>query len=148
MRRSLTLDRRVQSEDQFLARSKAGKEPLYVEIVRADTIERRQGSAQHVITSAKSPGSFECPEIREIFDDADRRQVPLPIAADRARFDRIEVAADRARSDRFTCFGQRRRQRLEHALAPLYPMQHGTPCRLWAEARQTGEERDQGVEFG
>src|SRR5690348_9903805 len=68
VRGGLALDGRVQCQDQLLTRAKPGKKPLDIEIVRADAVERRQSSAQDVISSVKSPGSLDSPEIREIFD--------------------------------------------------------------------------------
>ena len=111
-------------------------------------VERRQRAAEHVIAAAKGAGALERPEIGEVFDDADRRRVPLRVAADRARFDRIEIAADRARADRFRRLRQRRRQRLQQALAPLDQMQRRAPRRARPEAGQLREELDQRVEFG
>ena len=89
MRGCLTLDRRIQREDQFLVWSQPDKKPLDVEIVRADPVQRRQCSTQHMIASSKSAGSFERPEIGEVFDDANRCRIPLRVAADRAGFDRV-----------------------------------------------------------
>src|SRR5262245_45908368 len=101
-----------------------------------------------MIAPAKSSGTFKRPEISEVFDDANRGRIPLRVAADRAGFDRVEIAADRARADGVGSLGQRCSQRFEEALAPLDQIQRGAPCRARAEARQLGEELDQGVEFG
>src|SRR6476659_2192640 len=129
MRGGLTLHRRIQCEYQFLVRPEPGKESLDIEIVRADAIERRQGSTQHVIASPESSGSLERPEVGKVFDDTNRHRVPLRVLADRARFDRVEIAADPARADRVRRLRQRRRQWFEEAFAPLNKMQRGTPGR-------------------
>ena len=100
MRGGLALDGGVQRQDQFLAGFDAGDEPVDRQILGTDPVERRQGSAEHVIPAAKGAGALERPEIGQILDDADRGTVAPRVAADGARLDGVEIAADRTRPDR------------------------------------------------
>jgi hypothetical protein len=147
VRGSLAFDRRIQGQDQFLARFQSGNQAVDRQILGADAVERRQGSAQHVIAAAKGAGAFERPKIREILDDADDAVFTPGVAADRTGLDRVEIAADRARANRLGRFGQRRSERRQKAFPPLDQVQRRAPSRAGAEARKLGEQLDQEVEF-
>src|SRR5215471_3755618 len=92
VRGGLALDCRIQREDQLLARLQPADQALDVEVVRANAVERGQGSAEHVIATAKGPRAFERPQVSEVFDDTDRRLIPLRVATYRTRLDCIEIA--------------------------------------------------------
>ena len=73
----------------------APDQTLDVEVLGPDPVERRQGAAEDMVTAAEGSGAFQGPEVGEFFDNAERRLVPLRVAANRTGLDRIEVAADR-----------------------------------------------------
>ena len=148
VRGGLAFDRRIQGQDQFLTRFQSGNQALDRQILGADAVERRQGSAEDVIAAAKSAGAFERPKIREIFDDADDALFTPGVAANRTGLDRVEIAADRAGANRLGRFGQRRSERRQQALPPLDQVQRRAPSRAGPEARKLGQQLDQGVEFG
>src|ERR1041384_1678574 len=100
MRRGLPVDGRVEGQDQFGLRAEPRDEANYVEFVRADAVERREGAAQHMVAPAERAGALQGPQIGEVLDDADRVRIALGVAADRTGVGRIEVAASGASADR------------------------------------------------
>src|SRR5262249_55821265 len=85
VRGGLALDRGIERQDKLLAGLQPPDEAVDVEVLGADAVERGERAAEHVITAAERSGAFQCPEVGEVFDDADRRLVPLRVATDRTR---------------------------------------------------------------
>src|SRR3984893_1506006 len=148
MRGGLALDRGIERQDELLTGLEAPDQALDVEILGPHPVERRQGSAEHVVTASEGSGAFQCPEISKVFDDADRPIVALRVAADRAGQDGIEIAANWAGPHRLGRLGECRCERLEQALPPLEEVQRRAPRRARAEPRKLGEELDQRIELG
>src|SRR6266853_288747 len=57
----LALDRGIERQDKLLAGLQPPDEAVDVEILGPHPVDRRQGSAEHVITAPESPGAFQCP---------------------------------------------------------------------------------------
>ena len=89
MRGGLTLDRRIECEDQLVAWFQPANEPFNVEVVGADPVQRGQGSTKHVIAAAEGPRALQGPQVGKIFDDADRALVTSRVAAYRTGLERI-----------------------------------------------------------
>src|SRR5438067_10212596 len=97
MRRRLPVDSRVERQDQLSVRPEPRDQARDVKFVRADPVERRQCTAQHMIPAMKRTGALQGPKLGKILDEADRARIALGVTADRAKIDGIEIAALRAR---------------------------------------------------
>ena len=95
MRRALALDRRAQRQDDFRHSGVAGAlhQRIDGQVIRSDTIERRQDSAEHVIARIDGVCPLERPKIGDVRHDHDRRCIASRIGAQRARILRVDIAA-------------------------------------------------------
>jgi hypothetical protein len=99
------------------------------EVLRTDTVERRQRSAEHMIAAVYRMCTLERPEISNIGDDDDDGSIALGIGADGAGILRVDIAADLAYFDFFHRRLERGGERSHQQFAFFYEMQRRAPRR-------------------
>src|ERR1700731_941391 len=139
MRRRLSVHRGIDGQDHLL--DAIDRDPFNeaweVQVLGTYAVERRQGSAQHMIARAENSGAFERPEIGHRLDDDERVAVAPLIPAQSARIAGIGIATGAAGHDFFARNPQSIGKRREKFLALAYQMQRGAARRAWAKPRQT-----------
>ena len=150
MRRGLPVDRGIERQDHFFHGRivRARHQRVDGEILRADTIQRRERAAEHVIARIHRIGAFQRPKVGDVRDHHDQRRIALVIGADRAGIMRVDIAADRADHDLLARGLDRVGERRHQLLALLDQMQGRAPRRARPEARQAREQLDQAFDFG
>ena len=91
----LSIDRCVGREDNLADFGSAGprNEGGDAQIVGTDAVQSGQGAAEDVIPTLIGLGTFQRPQIRDFFDDAQQAAVAPRVLADRTGFDGIDIAA-------------------------------------------------------
>ena len=123
-------------------RTGAANQRVYVELVRAAPVERRQCAAENVVATFENRRPLERPKIGDTLHDADGRPVARFLGADGAGLDRVQVAADAAPPDRLSGRCQGLRQRLQQAGPPLDQVQRRASRRAGPEPGESREELD------
>ena len=77
----------------------ARQQPLDLQVVRTDALQRRQRPEQHVVDAAKAAGLLDDVDVLRLFDDADHAVIAGGVGAVDAGIDVGEVVADRAVGD-------------------------------------------------
>ena len=117
------------------------------EVLRADTIERRQGAAEHVVARIDGTGALERPEIRHIRDHDDDRRIAPWVGANGAGVATVNIPANFADLDLFQRGLDSRAQRRHDLLAFLDEKQRNPSRRAGPQSRQSREQLDQTLDF-
>ena len=97
------------------------------QIVGTDAVQSGQGAAEDVIPTLIGLGTFQRPQIRDFFDDAQQAAVAPRVLADRTGFDGIDIAAIGADRDVRGGRMQRVGEWREQAVLVADEMENGPP---------------------
>src|SRR3954451_7344977 len=111
-RRGFALEVGVGGQDQLRhgTVSQAGHQLTNPEVVRADSFDRRDRTAEHVVATAELAGALDSDDVLRLLDDTDDGRVAPWVAADAALLALRHVAAHDAEADLVLAFGECRYQ--------------------------------------
>ena len=145
-RRRVPLEVRIGRDDHLLhlARLEPAQEPLDIELVGADAVDRAQGAAEHVVAPVELVRAFDRGDVLRLLDDADHRAVAPRVFADRAGFTAFaNIAADRAEAHLVTHREQNAPEARHVEVPRLHDVEGDALGRLRADAGQSPEFVDE-----